>query len=88
MEVLGYSALNRVEIHNRIMLNFYLGLPHILSVICFIFVVKIFLYTEIMYENILHEYNFKYFRRWLAPCYIPALPELLLPLYPCICGSF
>ena len=32
-EVLGYSALNKVEIHNRTMLNFYLGLPHILSVI-------------------------------------------------------
>jgi len=27
------------------------------------------------------------FRHWLAPCYTPELPELLLPIYPCIRGS-
>ena len=42
-----------------------------------------------MYEDILHEYNFtpKIFARWLAPGYTPALPQLLLPIYPCIRGS-
>jgi len=38
--------------------------------------------TKIFYANIR-----KFFRRWLALCYTPlspALPELLLPIYPCI----
>ena len=33
------------------------------------------------YENILREYNFTTNQNWLAPCYTPALPEMLLPIY-------
>ena len=39
-------------------------------------------HTKIFYANIILQR--KFFRHWLAPCYTPALPELLLPIYPCI----
>ena len=64
------------------------GLAITFTVICYIFFVKIFSYTE-NHTKIFMRINSttKIFQRWLAPCFTPALPELLLPIYPCIRGS-
>ena len=60
MEVLGYSALNRVEIHNRIMLNFYLGLPHVICNLLYFRCKNIFVRkkcTKIFYTNIILHFS-------------------------------
>ena len=53
------------------------------TVICFIFVIKIFSYTENVRKYFMRIQR-KFFRHWLAPYYTPALSELLLPII--ICG--
>ena len=57
------------------------------TVICFLFVAKIFSDTENV-RKYFTRINFtrKIFAR-LAPGYTPALPQLLLPIYPCNRGS-
>ena len=59
MEVLGYSALNGVEIRNRIMLNFYPRLPHILTAIQIPYVLR--------YGNLMRELPVAY-GNFLSAC--------------------
>ena len=40
---------------------------------------------KIFYTNIILQQ--KFLGRWFIPCYTQAVPQLLLPIYPCIPGS-
>ena len=50
--------------------------------------INIFVHRKCMkffYVNIILQR--KFLRHWFVPCYTQALPQLLLPIYPCIPGS-
>ena len=78
----------RGDLGNTIDTHTHTHLQAHIPVIRFLFVAKIFSDTENVRKYFTRiNFTTKIFARWLAPGYTPALPQLLLPIYPCIRGS-